>query len=597
MDDFTQQLAEVLAQLDAERTLERHQVTSALEPIVKAAREAGIEFEGLEFERIAAELSLYDEPSVWGTCYGPWHTQETQNGRLDRPSLDQITPAFINYWTSRMREATHPALRGRYGDLVWDLSQTVTGNRPPIDAAHAAIDGYVTAICDDRCDTYDGSGDIQRRAITLAASVDATRLANAVARLQQYAASPPGPDERDRRQLELFGILVGITGNRRPVNELQALASVLRARLDALDAAEADKFTVEDIAIPLAYYYRSTQQLEEAQDVLHIWGSSVKRLANATNSGMLVSAWLREVHDIYPRFEMHEDARALVGDIESASAGIEQELVRISHSVKIPQEELDRFIDGLTSGTKQEALRKLTVNFVPQVDDTERLIREISSNTIFMNLTQTIVADDGRVAATIGPVSDDLEGHVVQQLGLTNQFYGQIFRPALEEAVRRHQLTDDDIVDWLSESPLFDEDRLQLLKPAIAAYLRGDWSTAIHLAIPQIENALRQLLRLAGQTLFRPRRNGTFLLKNLDDVLRDPVTEQVLPRDVRIYLQTILCDQRSLNIRNNVCHGLWSSGHFNWFAADRVFHAVLLVGLLRARPQVEETLSESESDS
>ena len=165
---------------------------------------------------------------------------------------------------------------------------------------------------------------------------------------------------------------------------------------------------------------------------------------------MLASAWLREVYDIYPRFEMHEDARALVSDIESASAGIEQELARISHSVAIPQEDLDRVIDDLTSGTKEEALRKLAVNFVPQVDDTERLVREISMQTIFMNLTQTIVADDGRVAATIGPVGEDLEGHVVQQLGLTNQFYGQIFRPTIEEAVRRHQLAMmTSLIGWL----------------------------------------------------------------------------------------------------------------------------------------------------
>ncbi len=588
MEALRQQLANVLAQLDTEQKMEPHQMTSALEPIVVAAKEVGVEIKELEFERVAAELSVDDEPSVWGTHYGPWLTRETSTGRLDRPSLVEITPDCIAYWTARIRETTHPALRARYGDLVWDLSQLVTGNRPPIDAAHTAIDGYVEAICDGRCETFDGSVDIQKRAIALATMVDVNRLTNIVPRLQQYAASPPEPEERDRRQLELFGILDSLTGNRRPVNALHSLAADLRERLDELAAAEADKSTIGDLAIPLANYYRSAQQLEQAQAVLRIWGSAVKRLANATNSGMLAAAWLREVHDLYPRFQMHEDAGALVGDIEAASAGIELELVRISHSVEIPQEKLDRVVDELTSGTKEEVLRKLAVNFVPQVNDTEKIIREVSSNTIYMNLTQAIVADDGRVTATIGPVCDDLDGHIIQQLGLVNQFYGQIFRPTIEEAMRRHQLTDDDIANWLAGSPLFDADRLQLLKPAIAAYLRGEWSTSIHLAVPQIENALRQLLRLAGQALFRPHRNGTFVLKNLDEVLRDPFVERALPRDVRIHLQTVLCDQRSLNIRNNVCHGLWSSSHFNWFTADRVFHAVLLIGLLRTGPGAEE---------
>ena len=34
-----------------------------------------------------------------------------------------------------MNTARHPALRARYADMVWDLSQKATGTKPPIDAA------------------------------------------------------------------------------------------------------------------------------------------------------------------------------------------------------------------------------------------------------------------------------------------------------------------------------------------------------------------------------------------------------------------------------------------------------------------------------
>ena len=581
MADARQLLGEALAQLDATTKLERHEVAAALEPIAKMATEAGATIDELQFEQIAAELALYEEPYVWETFYGPWLTQETANGRLDRPSLDGITPACIDYWTMRMKAAQHPALRARYGDLVWDLSLKVTNKKPPIEAAYIAIDGYVDAIATGRCEPFEGSGHIQKRALTLAASVDAERLRKAVPRLQQYAAAPSESEERDRRQLELFGILTQIRGNRRPAAELQSLAADLRTRLDELDTAKSDKFTIGDIALPLADYYWSSQQPDEAKTVLRIWGAAVERLANETTMSMLASGWLSELHEVYQRYEMHDEARELVGEIEAASAGIEQELIRVSHSTTIPQEEWDKVVDDLTSGTKEEVLRKLAVNFLPRVDDAERLVKEIGSNAIYMNLTQQIVAEDGRVTASIGPVKNDLDGHVVQQLGQTMQFYGQLYRPAFEEAVTRLQLTVDDIIAWLAECPLFTDDRLKLLKPAIAAYLNGDWSTAIHVAIPQIEHALRQVLVLCGQPLTRPHRNGTFLLKNLDEVLRDPATERALPKDVRLYLRTLLCDQRGLNIRNNVCHGLWGSESFNWFTADRVIHAVLVLGLLR----------------
>ena len=64
----------------------------------------------------------------------------------DTPPLESITPECIAYWTARMNAARHPALRARYADMVWDLSQKATGTKPPIDAARIAIDGYSEAL-------------------------------------------------------------------------------------------------------------------------------------------------------------------------------------------------------------------------------------------------------------------------------------------------------------------------------------------------------------------------------------------------------------------------------------------------------------------
>jgi len=108
-------------------------------------------------------------------------------------------------------------------------------------------------------------------------------------------------------------------------------------------------------------------------------------------------------------------------------------------------------------------------NFLPRVGDAEKLVKEISAKTFYMNLTQQIVAEDGRVTASIGPVEQDLDGHIIQQLGHTMRFYGQLYRPTWDEVVTRLNLMADDIVEWLADCPLFDEDRLKLLKPAIAA--------------------------------------------------------------------------------------------------------------------------------
>jgi len=587
MDELRRQLAEVLAQFDAAKALEPYELISALEPVKQAATAEDQTIDEVRFEFIAMYLVLYDEPNVWGTHEGPELS--------DKPPLESITSECVDYWAGRMREARHPALRARYADLVWEYGHKV-GQPRSIDAVRIAIDGYIEVWAANPQMSFHNWGYIHERAVNLALQIrDEERLLKTVKGLREYAAIDVEQTESEHRRRMLLSILLNILPKRRPQEQFQAVVVEFRNRLDELDAADADKFAIGDIAIPLAHYYRSNQQLDEAQAVLRIWGRSVQRLATATSSGMLASGWLREVHDLYPQFQMNDDARDLVADIETASAGIEEELVRISHSVEIPQGEFDRVINDLTSGTREEVIRKIAVNFLPHMDDAERLVRETASNSIYMNLTQSIVADDGRVTATIGPVADDLEGHVVQQLGQTMQFYGQIYRHAIEAATRLLTLVAYDFIAWLGDSPLFVEDRLQLLKPTFTAYLNGDWATAIHLAIPQIENALRQVLVLSGTTILRADGNGTLMVKNLNQVLRDPVVQQALPDDVRFYLRILLCDQRGLNIRNNVCHGLWSSEHFNWYTADRVMHAVLLIGILRpTAPAVCETRQQEE---
>lgn len=591
-------LDSALAKLEAPTKLEHYEVSTALEPVAKAAKEAGETIDELRFEFIATRLTIYDEPNGRGTYFGQIFGDPKQ--------LDSVTEDCIAYWSTRMNTSRHPALRARYADLVWDLSEKATGTRPPIDAARIAIDGYAEALTTYPEMSSHSWGDFRKRLVDLALSInDEARLRRAVAANVAYANAGVAEDaviagaifspksgaetnenvagnESEFRLMSLFSILRSIPPKRRPQADFQTVLSQFRTRLNELDAAQKDKFTIGDIALPLADYYWSSQQPNEAKAVLRIWGAAAERLAAATNMSMQASGWLQEVHEVYQRYEMHEEARNLVAKIEAASAGIEKELVRVSHSTTIPQEEWDKVVDDLTSGTKDEVLRRLAVNFLPHVGDAKKLVKEISSKTtIYMNLTQQIIAEDGRVTATIGPVDHDLDGHIVQQLGNTMQFYGQLYRPAWDEAVARLSLTADDIIAWLAGCPLFDEDRLKLLKPAIAAYLNGDWSTAIHVAVPQIENAVRQVLVKCGQPLIRPHRNGTFMLKNLDEVLRDPVTVRALPEDVRVYLRTLLCDQRGLNVRNNVCHGLWSSEHFNWFVADRVVHSLLVIGLLR----------------
>jgi hypothetical protein len=55
------------------------------------------------------------------------------------------------------------------------------------------------------------------------------------------------------------------------------------------------------------------------------------------------------------------------------------------------------------------------------------------------------------------------------------------------------------------------------------------------------------------------------------------------------YLTVLYIDRRGLNIRNDLAHGLLEMNMFNRAVADRVFHSLLVIALVRAvtKPDLE----------
>ena len=92
---------------------------------------------------------------------------------------------------------------------------------------------------------------------------------------------------------------------------------------------------------------------------------------------------------------------------------------------------------------------------------------------------------------------------------------------AIDRARERYAVTAEDLTGFLYESPVFSSRFHGLIRQGIEAYLQGDHLKAIHVLIPQIENALRAFLNLIGLPPNKPRRGdaGTMTEKSLSDIL------------------------------------------------------------------------------
>lgn len=185
----------------------------------------------------------------------------------------------------------------------------------------------------------------------------------------------------------------------------------------------------------------------------------------------------------------------------------------------------------------------------------------------------------------LGLWNSDPDGRLIMQLAQMIEMESLFLSSALDKTHEIYKPTAKEICDFLRQSPVFTPESESLLVEGIEAYLKGDHVKTIHVLIPQIEAALRTLLGILGLPTNKPMRSskGVMQAKNLNDVLTDPNVKGVLGNDAVLYLQTFLNDPRGQNLRNRVSHGLTEKRYLSKPLADRVFHVLLALNLIRRK--------------
>lgn len=598
MSEVQKKLNDVLTQLDAADTLEHHEVNTALDSVSKAAKESGESIDELKYEFIGVYLGLYDEPNVWGTYYGPeMSTIDNEGKRCDTPPLELITPECIAYWSARMNAAQHPALRARYADMVWDLCKKATGTKPPIEAARIAIDGYSETLTLYPTMSSHSWGDIRKRVIDLALSIsDDTRLQNAVDANVAYAAAQVDADETDFRQRSWFAILKSIPPKRRPQAEFRAVMDDFRSRVEMLDAQEADQFSMDRYALPLADHYWSSQQQEEAKTVMRMYRAAVERMAAKTTMATLAVGWLNQLYELLLRFEMNDEAKQVLKQIEELQPRVPDDLVPISTSQHITKEEIDEWLNWLVTDDVDESFANLTVRLLPKLDELRRQLEDLKkSYPLSQMFTATYVDHDGRAVAEIA--SDDAEGKLFRQVNQDIQFRSTFLELGLNRLFEKHSIGPDELFARVAESPLWHEQRHAILRRGIEAYFAGDPIVAVHILVTEIESAIRILAGGLGLTLQKQNRMGGYDLKNLGDFLADETVAGFFTEDIVTYLRVVLTDRRGWNLRNNTCHGILPAASFTQAASQRLLHIVLLLSAVRSKADSEVQTAEQPQET
>lgn len=550
----------------------------------------------LSWEKMAFEFwrNRSDEANEWGTYYGPMMSGPTGDGQyFEYPSIRKLTPDTIAYWEARASESSHPILKARYADLVWDFSKIVAEAPSDVSMAHIAIDSSMKIAQNDLHSYKTDVIDHLRRALFLSISLNDSNRINEVRDAILDFEDKIAVDEK----AGLWGFSYDLLVDNRKIplsDDLEGKIILdLEDRLDRLTQPAEEMFLTthrwyaQAAVSRLTSYYHRQGLAEAVKRVILKYYEGFKHLVDSEAS-LIASDWLQEVYSTFKKFGLSDEAETIAPTLREVWNRASSEMATHAFEMKVTKDELDQYLDSLLADVQEMASIRVAMHFIPKKDEAEDQVKRLAQDYPMSFLfTKHLLDHEGRPVASVGSIEDDFDGNVVHQVS-QNMAYSTLFlRNVLAAYVDRFDVSTQELLSHIYTSPIFADDKKGIVEKGIDAFMQGDALTSVHLLIPQIEAAIRRLAELLGVAIIRPGRSGAMQYKLLDELLRDVKVEETLGRDASWYFRILLTDQRGWNLRNSVSHGLLPFEQLEQGMADRVLHVLLCLGLIREKSAEE----------
>lgn len=141
-----------------------------------------------------------------------------------------------------------------------------------------------------------------------------------------------------------------------------------------------------------------------------------------------------------------------------------------------------------------------------------------------------------------------------------------VIEPARHQIILEHNSQSNNFMPVVHNNPFVPENREHIYALGLLKGLEGDFLSAAHLLIPQIENSMRYILREKGVITSGIDSKGIQDERSLNDTLFTPEITEVFGPDIVFDLQGILIERFGENLRNRMAHGLMD--YTSFFSID-----------------------------
>jgi len=370
---------------------------------------------------------------------------------------------------------------------------------------------------------------------------------------------------------------------------LQEQQTVLHALEKAL--AESSDITQEESFDP----HKATNAadrlipyLTDKDEVKRVTGVACQAIESAAEkaSGLLALGWLEDLIPRYRKVGLIEDVARVEGIIRSRSDEASSAMRRRSASVEIPEEEMRQWADSVADSSAQEAFKRIAFACMMKEDAVRKSVYDMQVHApLASRISNTITSSDGFTEATIGPVDEDILGRSLQQAANRFSWEGPFLYQAYERTKEKHGADGQALIAYIQTSPFFHSRQQLILREGLSAWENGDPIKAIHLLVPQVEAACRELRAHFGWSVRKPNSylGGSQVLTFGDILSKEPFNMDGL-KDMPFHLKALYTDPRGINLRNKITHGLAHETILGIGVANWVVHSLLMIASLVPLP-------------
>ena len=477
---------------------------------------------------------------------------------------------LFSYYEKRAHEVSHPLLKIVYLGMLWEFKKKYTNQ----EMSFCLKKEYILLICkyidEDYLPCKNAEPKWVIRAIDLAIRTGNQELIDRVKQTTiRYI------DDVNEGTL-LAIVLDKITENRKFFeNEIDHILEKAERLFKTLSETEGREFlSTQSLTKSLCKYYNSQSQSNRAK-----LKKSIDNFFNYCKNKLIDSSSFefKKAIELYKTYDFYNDYKKRMTELEIIQREEFQKCQSIPIDIPIIP---DNNYEEQKNKSWEDNLDYILTNLIPDID---AIKEEMKVSTKYSVLTSMIPKamqspdSSGRTEGRIGGIDDDKNGNKLYWFDFQVHYnYG-----SLKQIIDmfKEKLSKETLLRFLLNSYTFQDIDKQILEKIIDSLLEKEYFVFIHLIIPQIESAFRNIMIHNGHTTYAKLEKGTETLELLDEILNEEFIKSFLGENTQKFIRIILTDRRFLNIRNAVCHGYFPYELFNEQNSD----LLMLISLILAQ--------------